>query len=311
MKTFTLTLALMIAYSFVSFAQENPCPDIQAHGFTNITTVGNNCTTSLYAYATGDISSQKGLNMKVYQNTVAAGNLVIDVCHIVPLNSPSTLYTTPQFTVPCNVPLVYVLTRTTASNGSCQGGTCGVTVIVNAAPLPIKISSFNASRTNNWVSLNWKTDAEINAKEFVIERKTDKGFEAVATVAAANRETGTAYSYTDNNNFKGISQYRLKMVDIDGKSAYSIIKSVKAASTVSDFTVFPNPSFGYTKITVTDVHENNDVQLIDNAGRIIKTVSMSNKSTVELNNLQKGIYLVRIINKLNGDFVTKKLTVVN
>lgn len=114
------------------------------------------------------------------------------------------------------------------------------------------------------VSLSWKTESEINAKEFVIERKTDKGFEAVATVTAANRETGAAYSYTDKNYFKGISQYRLKMVDIDGKSAYSIVKSVKAASTVIDFTVFSNPSFGYTKITVTDVSENNDVQLIDN-----------------------------------------------
>lgn len=311
MKTFTLTLALMLAYAFASFGQENPCPDIQAHGFTDITTVGSNCTTSLYAYATGDISSQKGLNMKVYKNSVAPANLVMDVCHIVPLNSPSTLYSTPQFTVPCSVPLVYVLTRTTASNGNCQGGTCGVTVTINAAPLPVKITSFYASRNNSTVSLSWKTAEEINAKEFIVERKTDKGFVAIATIKASNRELGDSYSYTDKNEFKGISQYRLMMVDMDGKSKYSEIRSVKAASTVSDFTVFPNPSFGYTKITVTETNDNTDVQLVDNAGRIVKTVSMSNKSSVELNGLQKGIYMVRIINKTNGDFVTKKLTVVN
>ncbi len=311
MKNFTLTLALMIAYSFVSFAQNVPCPDIQSHGITNVSSTASSTSAKLYFYASGDVSAQKGVKVQVYVNSVASANTISETCFIIPANTASTYYETPVFTGPSASPVIYVITRTTASDGTCQGGTCGITITVPFGALPIKISSFNASRNNNTVSLNWATASESNAKEFVIERKTDKGFEAVATVAAANHESGSAYSYTDKNTFKGISQYRLKMIDIDGKSAYSIIKSVKAASAVSDFTVFPNPSFGNTKISVTDVNENNDVQLIDNAGRIVKTVSMSNKSSIELLNLQKGIYLVRIINKSNGDFVTKKLTVVN
>ena len=183
--------------------------------------------------------------------------------------------------------------------------------VPGGGPLPIKIISFNAKRNGNAVTLNWTSESEINAKEYVIERNSGNGFVAIGTVAALNRETGSSYAFTDNNNSKTVSQYRLKLVDKDANFKLSDIKAVKGTAAVSDFTVFPNPSMGNAKVSITDIAEATTVDVIDNAGRVLKTIELQNKNTVEVNNLQKGIYLIRITNKVTGDAVTKKLTVSN
>ena len=103
----------------------------------------------------------------------------------------------------------------------------------------------------------------------------------------------------------------MKLVDKNGEFKLSEIKAVKGTAAVSDFTVFPNPSVGSAKISITDIAEATTVEVIDNAGRTVKSIELQNKNFVDLNNLQNGIYLVRIINKATGDIVTKKLSVVN
>ncbi|MEO6541403.1 MAG: T9SS type A sorting domain-containing protein [Ferruginibacter sp.] len=181
----------------------------------------------------------------------------------------------------------------------------------SGGPVPIIINSFFAKRNGNGVTLNWSSSTEINAKEFIIERNTGNGFVAVGTVAATNNGGGSSYSFFDNNNSKVISQYRLKLVDLDASFKLSEIKAVKGTAAVSDFTVYPNPSVGYAKISITDISEATNVEVIDNAGRIVRSIELKTGNTVEVNNLQSGIYLVRIINKATGDAVTKKLTVTN
>ena len=166
-------------------------------------------------------------------------------------------------------------------------------------------------RNANNVTLTWKSESEINAKEFIIERNTGNGFVTVGTVAALNNAGGASYSFVDNNNSKKVSEYRLKLVDLDATFKLSETRAVKGTAAVSDFTVFPNPSNGYSKISIADVTEATTVEVIDNAGRVIKTIALKNSNTVEVNGLQNGIYLIRITNKATGDAVTKKLSVSN
>lgn len=192
--------------------------------------------------------------------------------------------------------------------GSFDGNVC---IVPTGGNLPVKLTDFYAKRNSSVVMISWKTESEINAKSFVLQRKAGADFMDVTTINAANTLKGGSYSYLDNNQIKSISQYRLKMLDNDGSFSYSEIRAVKGTSTLSDFTVFPNPSTGSAKVTITDISESTDVQLVDNSGRILKNVSMNNSNTLELNNLQKGMYMIRIINKTSGENLTKKLTVVN
>jgi len=310
MKNFTLSIAMLLL-SAAAFSQNNPCPDIQSHGYNFLSANPPLCDAKVFVFATGDISSPKGLKIEVFQGPNGTGPLLTSVCHIVPKLSPSTLYETPIFTAPCTAPLSYVITRYTASNGTCQGGTCGAVFTINGGPLPIKISSFYTKRNGNNVTLNWRSESEINAKEFIIERNMGNGFVPVGTVAALNNGGGASYSFVDNNTSKSVSQYRLKLVDIDASFKYSETKPVKGTAAVSDFTVFPNPSVGFAKVSIADLSEATHVEVIDNAGRVVRSVELKNTSKVEINNLQSGIYLVRITNKVTGDAITKKLTVSN
>ena len=78
----------------------------------------------------------------------------------------------------------------------------------------------------------------------------------------------------------------------------------------ADFVIFPNPSVGNAKITISDLSEPTRIQLLDNSGRLVKTLMLNNTNTVELNGLQKGAYMVRIIGSVSGNTETRKLTVI-
>lgn len=294
------------------YAQNNPCPDIQSHGLTPISTTGATCQGKVFAYASGDVNSPKSLQITVYEGALVPGNIVTQVCHVVPANSPSTYYETAVFSAPCSAEITYVLRRGTSSNGSCGGGECGTTVTVQGGPLPIKLGAFYAKRNKANVELSWKTETEINAKGFIIQRLVKGDYIDVAEIDASNRSNGSSYSYVDANASGSVNQYRLKLLDIGGAYSYSEIRTVKgSAGAVSDFIIFPNPSHGDAKVTVTDISEPTDIQLIDHSGKVIKVISMDYRNTVDFNGLQTGMYMIRIVNKSSGEMLTKKLNVIN
>ncbi len=296
MKNFTLSIAMLLITA-VAIAQTPICPTSFRRNNGN----GGNCTAKLtFTYsacppAPGFIIDSIRINGVKANVTVGAGtcsNGKVEYCvtsgNLPTANSLEVFFSTPGVT---------------GSNFGCfvsEGGT-----------LPVLISSFFAKRTGNAVTINWASSTEINAKEYIVERNTGNGFMPVGTVAATNNGSGSTYSYVDNNNSKTITQYRLKIVDIDASFKLSETRAVKGTASVSDFSVYPNPSVGFAKITIADLAEATNVEVMDNAGRLVKSIELKTTNTVEINNLQSGIYLVRITNKVTGDATTKRLTVTN
>ncbi|MEO6252958.1 MAG: T9SS type A sorting domain-containing protein [Ferruginibacter sp.] len=300
MKNFTLSIAMLLL-SAAAFAQTTvPCPT----SFKRSNGAGGGCPV---AKLTLNYSSCPTIALaidSIYQSGVKINSTY--GAGVINCNGPkpSITYCVTNTNIgPAGTLTIYFHDSVTYSGGIC--------LVPGSGPVPIIISSFFAKRTGNAVSLNWSTETEINAKEFIIERNTGNGFVAVGTVAAKNNGGGASYSFSDNNNAKAISQYRLKLVDLDASFKLSETKAVKGIAAVSDFTVFPNPSIGYAKISITDIAEATNVEVIDNSGRVVRSIELKSTSTVEINNLQSGIYLVRITNKATGDALTKKLTVSN
>ena len=304
MKIFTLLVSLLFI-SVMGFSQ-NCIKAIGSSAFSNPSSDGINWILNINWEADGT----KHMNVVIKVNAAT----VITDCFSVNAGGGGTgTKTYTGIVAPGGIPtLSATFERFT---GNCGGGSsCGITQIIcqGCGTLPIKLSAFYAKRNGNAVTLNWTSETEINAKEFVIERNSGSGFVAIGTVTARNSETGSSYTYTDNNNSsKTVSQYRLKMVDKDATYKLSEIRPVKGTAAVSDFTVFPNPSFGNAKINISDISAATTVEVIDNAGRVIKTVELKGNNSVNVDNLQKGIYLIRITNKETGDVLTKKLTVSN
>lgn len=181
---------------------------------------------------------------------------------------------------------------------------------------PVVLSNYEIQRNSaNTVTVTWETQQELNASGFEIQRSTNNSsFETVGIVPGrtSNSSTLQFYSFADNsNNLKEVSFYRIKMIDKDNSYTLSATKTVKGSLGKSDFIVFPNPSAGNAKITITDLSEQTNVMLLDNSGRLIKQTTLINTNSLELNNLQKGGYIIKITGKESGVTSTKKLSVIN
>ncbi|PKR80526.1 hypothetical protein CW751_09125 [Brumimicrobium salinarum] len=92
-------------------------------------------------------------------------------------------------------------------------------------PLPIELISFSADESafKNQVDLNWSTASEKNNDFFTLEKSTNgKDWELLKTLNGAGNSTHTLkYRWTDQSPYSGISYYRLKQTDFDGKFSYS------------------------------------------------------------------------------------------
>lgn len=295
MKKFTLFIG-MLCISIVALPQA--CPVVTSASF--VTTADGSALSVTYTN-----NGAKHIEYFIYCDGIQAAHGCFDT-H---LAGNGTQISPP---VSCSGVLGYILIPGT---GTCiNGTTCGDTIrSPEGGPLPIFLSSFYVQRKSNNVNLNWQTQQEINVKSFEIQRSTGNSpYVTVGTVSGHGTSSNfQSYSFTDNaNTSKSVSFYRLKIVDMDGKISYTSIKSVKGSGTLASFIVFPNPSFGHAKITITDLNEPTDVRVLDNAGRLIKSITLTNTNSVEVSNLQQGGYIIQITGKNSGETVVRKLTVI-
>jgi hypothetical protein len=128
---------------------------------------------------------------------------------------------------------------------------------VQAIVLPVDVTYLKGHSENGRTALQWETGWEKNSKEFIIERSGDmKTFIVIGTVAASGETTGrTLYSFTDNNPPAGISYYRLKLIDRDGRFTTCKPVSVLNPQPFAGIRVAPNPASSKTiSIIAPDSH---------------------------------------------------------
>lgn len=108
-----------------------------------------------------------------------------------------------------------------------------------AATLPVTLSAFTARSEKTTVYLDWETSLEENADRFEVERSANGTDFAYVTEVSANGRSNR-YAISDENVATGNYFYRLRMVDLDGTSAFSPLVSVTVSE---DFAVraWPNP----------------------------------------------------------------------
>ena len=189
-------------------------------------------------------------------------------------------------------------------------------IITQCATLPIKLRSFDANRNRSNVDLKWVTDIEDNNKGFYVERMLSNGGWQTITFVASQAPNGNSsspltYTLSDFNNTKGISQYRLRQMDIDGKQAYSQIRAVRGEGQKSNTIIYPNPS-GDGKVNIVFEGNNNgtrDVSLMDVSGKTLKQWKGVTNNNIHIDNLNSGFYSVRIVNVETGEQTVEKFIV--
>ncbi|AMJ65074.1 hypothetical protein AXW84_06250 [Hymenobacter sp. PAMC 26628] len=165
------------------------------------------------------------------------------------------------------------------------------------APLPVELLSFTAQLRNKQVNLNWVTASEKNSRSFDVQRSSNgQTFTTVLTKAAqGNTSARTTYDAVDRQPLPGVSYYRLKQIDIDGKVAYSPTLSVQNDGAV-DITIYPNPTAGKVTITLPAALAASAprVRISDLMGRVVQEVSLPASGEIDLAGLPVGTYLLNV-----------------
>jgi hypothetical protein len=182
-------------------------------------------------------------------------------------------------------------------------------------PLPIGLRSFTASRNHSSITLNWVTSFEQNSSGFLVQRQIGVGnWQTIAFVPTQSQNGSSkfdlAYTYVDVNSAKGISNYRLVLVDIDGKSKYSDIRSVRGEGQLGKMIVYPNPSFdGRVRIVFEETNGMRDITVNDISGRMIKQWKGITNNNLEIDNLTPGMYTLRVVIRETGEQSVEKIIV--
>jgi hypothetical protein len=184
--------------------------------------------------------------------------------------------------------------------------------VVAGGPLPIIISGFWTNRSSNHVQVLWKTAQETDVANYEIQRSLDNmTFQSIGTLACRNAPDNviTTYSFTDENTSKNVTYYRVKVNDVHGRFTYTDTKAVIGMKASGEVVIYPNPVTSGSVINIYPMFAQSTVEIVDNSGRLVQSTSLQNSSKLQLNNITRGMYIVRITNKETGEILVKKITV--
>jgi len=172
--------------------------------------------------------------------------------------------------------------------------------LVSPSPLPISLLYFNGLNEQFYNSFSWSTSTEINNDYFTLEKTTDAlNFIAIEkTNGAGNSNTLRYYSIIDYHPTEGLSYYRLKQTDFDGKYTYSKLVTIDVPSQLTeDFNIYPNPFSTSATIVINDVSQFNKVELrIYNVlGEEMMITNITKQiTTFDTRTLSSGIYFYQL-----------------
>ncbi len=181
------------------------------------------------------------------------------------------------------------------AHGCTQGGGSN---FCSGGVLPIDLLFFRATATLSDVRLIWATASELNSDYFMVEKSEDGLlFKTLSKInAQGNSTVKIDYETWDEKPTIGITYYRLKEVDLDGKE--TIFKVV-----LVDFTglrttaVYPNPIDNEQDLTLelNFVPEHPlEVSVFDLSGKSIERLIMKGSAVAMPIHLSRGMYIVRV-----------------
>jgi hypothetical protein len=190
--------------------------------------------------------------------------------------------------------------------------------VLNAPPpqtLPVHFSSLNVNRTNDTrVAITWTTASEQNSKGFYVQKNVAGEWKDVAFVFSqtddGNSTSALNYSFNDKNTDKGISQYRIQQVDLDGKVSYSDIRAIRNEAVTSKVVVYPNPSTdGKINVVFEDNDGLRDVVVNDMQGKIVRSFKGFSNNILAIDRLTTGFYIIKVSNHATNASSVQKVVI--
>jgi hypothetical protein len=162
--------------------------------------------------------------------------------------------------------------------------------------LPVTFMGINGQRVNEGVLVRWDIADEVNVKEYQLEKSTNgASFSTVGSIAATNK---TMYGFTDPNAKAPVIYYRVKSVDIDGRTKYTgIIKIINSNSYSNKIKVYPSPAQNQVTVQHSQLGSSAKVTVTTIDGRVIRTLKPSanaSNTMIDLTGLSAGTYVLKL-----------------
>gem|GEM_PF-2615165 len=165
----------------------------------------------------------------------------------------------------------------------------------SAQPLPVKFVSIDAKKENTSIRVHWKVVEEIYVSHYEVEKSLDgRTFSKMGQVAAAQQ---TAYSFEDKLHSIN-AYYRVKSIDMDGKTAYSSVIKWAGKSNSVQIKAFPIPATH--TLNIQHPFGSYKMEVVNAAGNLVQTKTFNSsiqQTSIDISHLQKGIYYVRYIDE--------------
>tara|TARA_R110002074_G_scaffold18755_12_gene60420 strand:- start:2401 stop:3606 length:1206 start_codon:yes stop_codon:yes gene_type:complete len=168
--------------------------------------------------------------------------------------------------------------------------------------LPIDLISFNAEADGTSVDVTWVVSSQVNNDYYIIEKSMDcyTWKEVNRMSGEGNSNTETVYGLTDKHAYIGLSYYRLRQVDYDGKSETFHPVSVQVVNDKTiGLSIRPNPAISSIELEMDytlDPLINHNVQIFDmNGNRVYKKhfIGEIHNFQINIEKLNKGAYILK------------------
>jgi hypothetical protein len=183
--------------------------------------------------------------------------------------------------------------------------------------LPVQLLEFKGKRETAAVLLNWVTESEVNFSHYEIERSSNgASFYKIGEKRATRATERTSYSYRDMQPLKGVSYYRLRMVDIDGKYTFSNVIALNSNGTsITLNAIRPNPFYNSIAVSLSlEQKQLVKLRLVDAGGRNVRAQTLNGSigsnevNFSDLANLPSGIYML-VVSTQEGEIKQKLVKV--
>lgn len=174
--------------------------------------------------------------------------------------------------------------------------------------LPDKLNLSGEALANGANQLRWVASAEQYTKTYIIERSYERtdAFEPIGTAGSRQLQVASSYIFMDNGPQKGTNFYRLKVVDVDGKAAYSNTIAIKTTGG-NKISVYPNPVKDILNVDIGNFqNQRYRLMLFDAAGRMIYSGAPVNIQNGSLKyrrgpEIKPGFYFLQVNNVTTGE----------
>ncbi|WEK34444.1 MAG: T9SS type A sorting domain-containing protein [Candidatus Pseudobacter hemicellulosilyticus] len=212
-------------------------------------------------------------------------------------------FTIPSFLFPAGA-TINASTRITAlafASATTPSSTSEFSGVATIVVTPVTLLDFSAQLNNKNVLVKWRTTNEVNNSHFEVLKSTDGSLYTSIGTVLPQSGTVNEYSFLDAGITAPVNYYRLKQVDIDGRSTLSKILSVRADLGTLVAKATPNPFSSFLNLSYQLKRtEPLRLRLFNLAGVPLRTYTLKGAAGVntmqltDLDNLPKGVYILEL-----------------